>query len=344
MAAGLKSVLKRPWLHHLIIICYIGAPFVNILLLVVFLHVTFATVFANLVAGYGILATVWLLTAPVVGISLYFVKRFSWYVFLGHSAIILLDFLVKWATRPAYYLHTVPGLHNVILLAGNICLVAFVSYIIQRDFRAPYFQVLNRSWREHERIPIHHTVTLNGQSRSINDLSTGGCFVLEPMSDRILGSTLTISSLSNSLDFVCSGEIMRITPAGIGVRFIRLPAVRRQEIRKLLRNRFALRQKVDVPCTWVFRYEESQSRIIDLSSSGCYVHALPAGLAEGSEGELRAALLPGRNPYSLPGTVAWINRNGAHGKPAGFGFRFAHKQAGFMKDAAAHFGQGVLVR
>jgi hypothetical protein len=48
----------------------------------------------------------------------------------------------------------VPGLHNLILLAGNIFLVAFVSYIIQRDFRSPYFQVLNRSWREHTRIPI----------------------------------------------------------------------------------------------------------------------------------------------------------------------------------------------
>jgi len=75
--AGMRSVLKRPWLHHVIIICYIGAPFVNVLLLVVFLRVTLATVFANLVAGYGPLATVWLFTAPLVGVSLYFVKRFS---------------------------------------------------------------------------------------------------------------------------------------------------------------------------------------------------------------------------------------------------------------------------
>lgn len=340
----MKPVLKRPWLHHLIIICYIGAPFVNIILLVVFLRVTFATVFANLIAGYGVLATIWLFTAPVVGISLYFVKRFSWYVFLAHSSIILLDFLVKWATRPAYYLHTVPGLHNLILLLGNICLVAFVSYIIQRDFRSPYFQVLNRSWREHTRIPIYHMVALNELARTINDLSTGGCFVLEPGSERALGSRVTISFQSSSLSFVCVGEIMRIIATGLGVRFISLPLVKRREIGRMLRNRFSLRQKVDIPCTWVFRDGESVSRIVDLSSGGCYLQAQFAGLSEGSEGEVKVVFPRNKHSYSLPGQVAWINQTGAHEKPAGFGFRFNHRQAGFMKDATIHYGQGMLVR
>ena len=187
MSAGLKPVLKRPWIHHLIIICYIAAPFANVLLLKAFLNVPFRTIFTNLVAGYGTLATIWLFTAPIVGILLYFVQRFSWYVFLGHSSLILVDFVIKWVTRPGYYLRTVPGFHNIILLAGNIALVAIVAYIIQRDFRSPYLQVLNRSWRERARIPIYHTVTLDGEPRMMNDLSTGGCFVLEPGFNRSAG-------------------------------------------------------------------------------------------------------------------------------------------------------------
>lgn len=344
MPVGFKPVLKRPWLHHLIIICYIGAPIANVLLLKAFLHVSFRTIFSNLAAGYGVLATVWLFTAPVVGVSLYFVKRFSWYVFLGHSSLILLDFIIKWATRPGYYLRTVPGIHNIILLAGNIALVAIVSYIIQRDFRAPYFQVLNRSWRERTRIPIYHTITLDGQPRMMNDLSTGGCFVLESGILRKPGDKVVLSFQSNTLNIECAGEIMRVTDTGLGIRFIRLPAAKKRDISRMLRDRFALRQKVDIPCTWVFRYEESEARLVDLSYGGCYVRAQFAGLREGSDGELKVTFSCNKHSFLLPGHVVWINHFGAHEKPPGFGFMFNHRQPGFMKDATNHYGQGMLVR
>jgi hypothetical protein len=344
MAARLKLVFKRPWLHHFIIICYIGAPFANVLLLMAFLHVPLAAVFRNLIAGYGLLATMWLFSAPIVGISLYFVRRSSWYVFLGHSSLILLDFLIKWAIQPAYDLRTVPGFHNIVLLTGNIALVVVVAYIIQRDFRAPYFQVLNRSWRERERVPIHNTITVDGQPRIMNDLSTGGCFVLETGFDRKLGSKIRLSFQSNSLNIDCTGEVMRVTATGIGIRFVHLPLAKKSDIRTLLRKRFALRQKVDIPCTWVFQDDKSQSRMVDLSSEGCYLQAQFAGLREGSNGKLQVILPCNRHSYSLLGEVVWINRIGAHEKPVGFGFRFNHRQARFMKDATLHYGQGMLVR
>lgn len=344
MTPVLKPVFKRPWLHHVIIACYIGAPFANILLLKIFLNVSFAAIFANLVAGYGPLATIWLFSAPIVGISLYFVQRFSWYVFLGHSSLILLDFVIKWATRPAYYLRTVPGFHNIILLTGNLALVVIVAYLIQRDFRAPYFQVLNRTWREHVRVPIYHTVEIDGRSRIMNDLSTTGCFVLESGLDRRPGARVGVSFQSNALTIECKGEIMRVTPTGLGIRFIRLPRAKKHDIRELLRNRFSLRQKVDIPCQWFFHDEESQSQIVDLSRTGCYLQVQFAGLSEGARGELRVVLPCSRHSYSLPGEVAWINHLGAHEKPVGFGLRFTNKQARFMKDVTLHYGQGMLVR
>ena len=47
---------------------------------------------------------------------------------------------------------------TILILAGNLALVGLVGYIIQKDFRSPYLQVLNRSWRERKRIPIYHTI------------------------------------------------------------------------------------------------------------------------------------------------------------------------------------------
>jgi hypothetical protein len=340
--AIVKTVIRRPWLHHLIIICYIAAPFANVLLVMAFLRVPFSVVFRNLVAGYGPLASVWLLTAPIVGVSLYFVRRFSWYVFLGHSSLILLDFIIKWATRPAYYLRTVPGFHNVLLLTGNLALVGVVAYIIQRDFRSPYFQVLNRSWRERKRVPIWHVVQIDGQTLTMNDLSASGCFVLEAPSHRRPGDKVEVSFQSNALKIDCRGEVMRVTATGIGVRFMNLPRAKRRDILALLRSRFNLRQKVDIPCTWIFHEDESQSRMVDLSSGGCYLQAQLAGLSEGASGQLNVVL--NNHSYSLPGEIVWINRMGQHQKPAGFGFRFSRSQAGFMKEATRRYGQGILVR
>jgi len=344
MPVRAKPVLKRPWIHHVIIICYIAAPFANILLVKAFLGVSFATIFSNLLNGYGILATVWLVTAPIVGVSLYFVKRFSWYVFLGHSGLILADFVYKWATRPAYYLRTVPGTHNILLLAGNIALVAIVAYIIQKDFRAPYFQILNRTWRERTRIPVYHAVAIDGESRIMSDLSDGGCFVSWPGALGAPGSRVMLSFQSNTLNIECAGEVMRVTDKGIGIRFLHLPRAKRRDIRWLIRNRFSLRHQVDIPCVSLFGHEESQARMVDVSPTGCYVRSQSAGLSAGSTGSLKVCLTSRHPSISLPGSVVWTNQGDVCVKPAGFGFRFDHRQSDFARRAAIQYGQGVLVR
>ncbi len=339
-----KTVFKRPWLHHVIIIVYIAAPFVNILLLRLFLNVTFSVIFSRLFAGYGILATVWLVTAPIVGISLYFVNRLSWYVFLGHSAIILGDFIYKWATRPAYYLRTVPGFHNILILSGNLALVALVAYIIQKDFRSPYLQVLNRNWRERKRIPIYHTISLDGAPRIVSDLSTGGCFVVEEGTSRAMGSRVKLSFASDTLRIDCTGEIMRGTGEGYGIRFTGLPGAKRRDIARMLRKRFSLRHKVELPCSLVVAQQERSAVMIDLSSGGCYVRAVTTGLQQGTAGALRVRLADSARTFLFPGKAVWINSAGENKKPVGFGFQFDRRQGRFLKLAAARHGQGVLIR
>ena len=48
-----KTVFKRPWLHHVIIIVYIAAPFVNIILVKLFLNVPFSVIFSGCSLGMG---------------------------------------------------------------------------------------------------------------------------------------------------------------------------------------------------------------------------------------------------------------------------------------------------
>jgi hypothetical protein len=339
-----KAVFKRPWLHHFIIIAYIAAPFVNILLLRLFANVPFAIIFSRLVAGYGALATAWLITAPLVGITLYFVTRISWYIFLGHSSLILLDFIIKWASRPAYYLHTIPGGNNILILAGNLVLVGVIGYIIQRDFRSPYLQVLNRNWRERKRIPIYHAITLDGAPRTVTDLSTGGCFVAEEGSTRALGSRVRLTFTSDSLKIDCAGEVMRTTPGGCGIRFIGLPGAKKREIGSMLRRRFALRHMINLPVSFLVSGEEREAVMVDLSRGGCYLKAETASLSPNDPGALRVEIPDSKQFNVFHGTVVWINSAGENRKPVGFGFQFLHVQRRFLRIAVARYGKGALIR
>ncbi|MCX7030183.1 MAG: PilZ domain-containing protein [Spirochaetes bacterium] len=231
----------------MIIIGYIVAPFVNILLMRLFVNVPFRVILSHLFAAYGVLATVWLVTTPIVGISLYFVSRFSWYLMLGHSSLILLDFIIKWASRPTYYLRTVPGVQNLLILVGNVALVVFVAFIIQRDFRTPYFQVLTRGWRERKRIPMTYPVNLGGQARIASDLSTSGCFVVDEGTNRAPGSRVRLSLPVNASRVDCTGQVMRATREGLGIRFLDLTADEKRDIGRMLKKRFAPDRKIDLP-------------------------------------------------------------------------------------------------
>jgi hypothetical protein len=344
MSKKVRIVLKRPWLHHVIFVIYLGAPFVNILLTWLFLHIPLAQVFSRLWAGYGPLATVWLCSAPLVAIALYFVSRFSWYLFLAHSSLILIDFVLKWATRPAHYLKTVAGSHNVLILAGNLGLVILVAYVLQRDFRAPYLHVLHRTWREKKRIPVHLQASVDGKTLPVTDLSPLGCFVSETQSPRSAGSRLAVRFQSDSLAIECEGEIMRITPEGLGIKFHHLPLAKKREIARVLRRRLVLRHKVDLPATWVCGQERQEGRILNLSRGGCYVKAPSICFHEGTYGTV-TVLLNGRNlPYEVSGTIVWINSAGGDETEMGFGLKFDKLQRRMLRIAAKRHSMGVIIR
>ena len=332
MANRARIVIKRPLIHYFISLGYVLAPIVNILLLIFIARIRLPDILQRLFQGYGYLAGIWLLTAPLVGIGLYFVHKASWYLFLAHSALILVDYVLKWVTLPAYYWLSIRGVHQILLFTGNLALVAIVGYILQKDFRAPYFQVLPRGWRTSRRVPIRHYVHLDDRQCNVSDLSDTGCFVAEPQLGLELGQKVSIRFKADAMTIACRGEVMRRTPDGFGVRFMRLRLAQQQDIRRMIRKRFPFRYPVELRGKWIFDGRQLEGTVLDISRTGCYLQADVAGLQEGQRGLLELPLH--RRQAQLPGTIVWLNPAELHGKPVGFGAHFDRSQRKLIKTIA----------
>ncbi len=342
MDKGMKKVIKRPFAHYIIIIIYILAPIANILQLSLFMHIPLSGIVHKFFEGYGILAGIWLLTAPFVGIGFLFVHKISWYVFVGHSCLILVDYIMKWVIRPSFYWQNIPNLHNFIMMTGNLILVFIIGYIIQKDFRAPYFQALPRRWRESKRIPIYHTIIVNGEKSKISDLSQGGCFIPEPDLNLRVGDSISLNFISESLTIDCKGEVRRQIPEGFGIQFFGLSGKKKRDIKRMLKKRFALRYKVDLACTWISDDRKRYSKIINISSGGCYIQTDVHDLKKGVSGEIEFDV--NKRHFLLPSTIIWINLSGQHEKPIGFGLKFSHKQLKLLKLIMRQYGKLELTR
>ena len=329
MANRARIVIKRPLIHYFISLGYILAPIINILLVILIARIRLSDILLRLFQGYGYLAAIWLLTAPIVGVGLYFVHKASWYIFLAHSALILLDYVLKWTALPAYYWIAIRGEHQFLLFTGNLALVAIIGYILQKDFRAPYFQVLPRGWRTSRRVLIRHYVHLNDRMCNVTDLSDGGCFVAEPHLELEVGQKVSVRFKADALTIACRGEVMRRTPDGFGVRFMRLPLAQKQDIRSMIRKRFPFRYAVRLHGKWISDGRQLEGTIWDISSSGCYFQADVGGLRERQKGLLEIPVL--RLRASLSGTVVWLNPTELHGKPIGFGAHFDRSQRRLMR-------------
>ena len=317
-------IIKRPLIHYVISLGYILAPIVNILLLIFVARIGPGDILDRLFNGYGTLAGIWLITAPIVGIGLYFVHKISWYIFLGHSSLILIDYILKWIRIPVYYWLSIKGFHQILLFTGNLALVIVIGFIIQKDFRAPYFQVLPRGWRTSRRVPIRHYIQLNGKRSAITDLSISGCYVAEPGMELKIGEKVSIDFEADTLRVECRGDVMRKTPGGYGIRFLSLNIRVKGDIRHMIKKRFPFRYQVHIPGTWCAEGRETEGIIEDISNTGSYLKAKLEGIAEGQEGKLVFSFH--HRMRHIPGTVIWLNRKELHEKPVGFGMHFVRNE------------------
>jgi len=203
-----------------------------------------------------------MITAPVVAVGLYFVHRVSWFIFLAHSAMLIIGGVVFTILNPALY--------NFLMLLGNLAMVIIIVFIVRRNFRAPYFQILPRSWREKKRLSIEHVIKLNDQEHKVTDLSETGCFVSGKDIEFNIGEGLHVNFECENVIIKTAGEVVRETDAGYGIRFLTLSKEAKQDIKRMLKNRYALRYAVDLDATYECEGTCIAGKIINISKTGLY--------------------------------------------------------------------------
>ncbi len=238
--------IKRPWIHHVIIGAYVLAPVANVLMVRLSLGVPVATIIQRLFRGYGPLAASWLLTAPLAGVALYFVHRWSWYVFLAHSSLVFADFVLKAVARPLFFWSTIPPANHLVILTGNLALVISIAAIIRRDFRSPYFQSLPRTFRRYRRVTCRFPVMLDASPAVVSDVSAGGCFAQAVSLAVGLGARVRVSFCDDTSSLTLEGRVMRVTPAGAGIMFAAPTHEQRVALKSLVRDRTAPARASDI--------------------------------------------------------------------------------------------------
>lgn len=318
---ALKTAIKRPLLHYVIIWGYILAPGANIFFYARTHQITLPALVQNLFTVFSPLAAILLITEPFVGVGLFFIHRVSWYAFVLHSTLVLSDNILKlWTTQGAY---------QWTVLTSSAVWLALIAYVLQRDFRSPYFQALPRTWREKKRVPIHHYIWLDGAQREINDLSATGCFVVASTLKANLGDRLPVHfKLENEgIDFSCTGEVVRIDEAGYGIRFLNIAPTHRGPLKNFFKHKFPLRYAVNLPCRW-HDGRELGARTVDISAAGCFFAGDITYLKPNIGGTLHVTVAS--EIISIPGKIIWIN-DGTFIKPLGAGIEFEKPQHKLMQ-------------
>jgi hypothetical protein len=308
--------IKRPLSHQIVIAIYFLAPVLNVIFLSLLYKKTILGIIINMFHYYGLVTTIWLITAPLVAISLYFVHRISWYIFLGHAAFLIIGGIVITFINPLIY--------NLMMLFGNLALVVIVGFIVQRNFRAPYFQALPRSWREKKRLPIEHVINLNGKQCKVSDLSETGCFVAGKEQKFEIGEGVYVHFNSESLEIKAGGEVARETEDGYGIRFVALTSKAKKDIKRMIKNRYALRYAINLDATWVSEGKETPGTVINISKTGFFIEMDIDSIEIGNKGDLNLTF--NEQKFSLPAEIVWVNKeSGDYGKPVGAGVRFKSK-------------------
>jgi hypothetical protein len=192
-----------------------------------------------------------LLLFPVVGIGIYMVKKWGWYLFLAFSALLIFyNIYVYKYLNPNYSLET------VILF---ILVVTVVSALfLRKSIYAPYFNPRLRWWEAAKRFRVPLDAVLFTKNGSLScttlDISETGCF-LELQDDLPLDSRVIVEFRFSGIEISSVGRIVhkRTGPgekhSGYGIQFQALTQENREKIRTLLLyfEKIGLADRTDSP-------------------------------------------------------------------------------------------------
>jgi hypothetical protein len=208
---------QRPWEIILISVIYILAPIGNILQAMFINHSTFP----DLIHQFKVIDWLILISYPVIGVLVFTVKKWGWYLFIAFSFILIILNVIGYLRNVNYSF--------VMLIVFNVLIVGITALFFSRHVMSPYFNPRVRWWEVPARFKLNLTATLHSDQNIIEsqilDISKTGCFVQTEtplaISDKIW---LEIKFSNKEVD--CFGKVVRTAGAkennknGYGIMFL----------------------------------------------------------------------------------------------------------------------------
>ncbi len=178
---------------------------------------------------------------PVAAFGIYKVRRWGWYLVIGHILFLLISNTVL-----AVQLRT---FNDVLLIQLNLLLLFFLWFFLRRNVRSPFHNPALRWWeRQHMRYGATFKIMLRKASggvintRGIN-LSMGGCFVeLADGQGLAINDRLDIELVYEHFEpFRAKGRVSwvsgatELNPRGAGIAFTRADRPNRKLLNAILR-------------------------------------------------------------------------------------------------------------
>ena len=177
-----------------------------------------------------------LVTAPIVGFGLLFVKKWGWFSLIGHSILL--------ATYNGYNLLAGSTIsESVLMVVFLVGIVSFMIFFQTREIKSPFFNPVARWWFldtfivDTDALVIVKEEMIDGR---IYDINKHGCFLkMEPSYE--IGETVSVKlDIGHELRGDVLGEIVWSVkksdkyPDGLGIRFLKKNEGEKEFIKRVI--------------------------------------------------------------------------------------------------------------
>jgi hypothetical protein len=226
---------KKPLVIIMFSIIYLFSP-LFIILQAAFIHnipiLGFNNIFNFLLASDKLI----LLIYPVCAVSIFFVKKWGWYLFIVLSIVLIGYNIGVYLLNPRYNI--------LMIIFYNVVLTCSAGVFFRKNVIAPYFNPRLRWWENDERYHIDlfaeiHVLT-EVDKADILDISVSGCFIT-PSVRLLLGEVYQITLNWIKKSILVKAKVMRISSAkeiyrGYGIMFMDLDESEKSFIREIIHD------------------------------------------------------------------------------------------------------------
>ncbi len=303
-------LIQKPKMLLLIGSIYLLLPFVNFIQI----KLQFHTSWFGTVAHYPLVGAILLLTAPIVAIGLFQVKRWGYLLFFAHAFVLILYNL--------YFALKYSEVSYAGSLFRSVVGLLLLFYFLRREIYSPYLALYPRGFRRKNRVDVTVRVKLENEQFITRDLSPLGMFLKQTDSSKLkpqLGDRHTFLLTLDNEEISIPGTVMRLDSDGIGVAF-QPDRSQRRTLKNFLNQYFPERIISTEPVEIESGDEVYSGTLWNLSMAGAYIALNPTRNIT----EILHLKMPSPISTSASARVRWINEKGNYGKPPGFGIEFTN--------------------